>query len=205
MTAIISLLSLVALSGCDVRQQGRQTTAPASPPARIATLGRSFHLVGPAGRTVTDRDFRGKFMLIYFGYTTCPNHCSTMLAIMAGALDELGPTDQVQAIFITVDPERDTPDIMGRYTDNFSQRILGLSGSVGQIESVERIFGVQTAMRRTGPEPGAYVIDHPAVFYLVGPDGEFISEIDAHSGDALAARVQPLLGISPPADPSPIK
>ena len=129
-------------------------------------------------------------MLIYFGYTTCPDHCPTMLMMTAATLERLGPrARRVQPIFITVDPEHDTPEIMGRYTNHFSPRILGLTGSPAQIESVEKAYRVQTLFRRT--EAGGYVIDHPSIFYLVGPDGRFIAELQTEGGaDDLAARIR---------------
>jgi protein SCO1/2 len=161
------------------------------PPASVV-VGGPFSLVDPAGRPVTDQDFRGKFMLIYFGYTTCPNHCPTMLMMTTAALENLGPrAGQVQPIFITVDPEHDTPEIMGRYTGRFSPRILGLTGSPAQVESVATAYGVQTLFRRTGPEEGAYRIDHPSAFYLVGPNGRFIATIQTDGGaDDLAAQIR---------------
>lgn len=163
----------------------------------MTQVGRPFSLVGPAGQPVTDRDFRGQFMLIYFGYTTCPHHCSTMLMMTAAALESLGPrARQVQPIFITVDPEHDTPEVMGSYTSKFSQRILGLTGSPAQIEAVEKAYGVQIRFRRTEPQEGAYpyVIDHSSVFYLVGPDGRLIAELGGEgSADGLAAQIRRLL------------
>lgn len=190
---IVLLVGLVLVAAVATyywpRSEPRQSQPP---PASKALVGGPFSLVDPAGRTVTDRDFRGQFMLIYFGYTTCPNHCPTMLMMTAAALEALGPrARQVQPIFITVDPEHDTPEIMGRYTNRFSPRILGLTGSTAQIESVEQAYGVETLFRRTGPEEGAYRIDHPSVFYLVGPDGRFIAELQSDGGaDDLATDIR---------------
>ena len=191
--ALVVLIGLVLVAGVGANYWRRwETRQSQHPPASIALVGGPFSLVGPAGRPVTDRDFRGQFMLIYFGYTTCPNHCPIMLTMTTAALERLGPrARQVQPIFITVDPEHDTPEIMGRYTNRFSERILGLTGSPAQIESVERAYGVHTLFRRTGTAPGAYVIDHPSVFYLVGPDGRFIAELQADGGaDDLAASIR---------------
>lgn len=189
--AIVVLIGLALVAGVGAhywrRWEPRQSRPP---PASSALVGGPFSLVGPSGRPVTDGDFRGQFMLIYFGYTTCHSHCPTMLMMTAAALEKLGPrARQVQPIFITVDPEHDTPEIMGRYTNRFSRRILGLTGSAAQIESVEKAYGVETLFRRT--EAGGYVIDHPSVFYLVGPDGRFISELQSEGGaDDLAARIR---------------
>ena len=196
--AIVALISLVLIAGVAAHYRRSPATRQSQRPPAVAApveTGRPFSLVDPAGRPITDRDFRGKFMLIYFGYTTCPDHCPTMLMMTAGALETLGSrARQVQPIFITVDPEHDTPQIIGRYTSRFSRRILGLTGSPAQIDSVEKAYGVQTLIRRTGPEAGAYVIDHPSVLYLVGPNGRFIAELQTDSGaDDLAARIQRLL------------
>ena len=196
---ITAVIGLAAVSGA-ARFVWRGSEMPRSPPASLAPaapvsaalMGGPFNLIDPAGHPVSDRDFRGRFMLIYFGYTTCPDHCPTMLMMTAAALEALGPrASQVQPIFVTVDPEHDTPGIMGRYASRFSSRILGLTGSPAQIESVEKVFGVQTLFRRTGPEPSAYVIDHPSTFYLVGPDGRFIAELGTDGGaNDLAARIR---------------
>jgi protein SCO1/2 len=158
-------------------------------------VGGPFSLVDPAGRSVTDRDFRGKFMLVYFGYTSCPNHCPMMMGDIAAALHSLGPrADRVQAIFITVDPDNDTPQVTGAYARRFSQRILGLTGSPAQIEAVEKAYGVEASFRRTGPAPGDYRVDHPSVIYLVGPDGRFVAQIPTEIGagdlsEAIARRL----------------
>ncbi|MEO8113473.1 MAG: SCO family protein [Phenylobacterium sp.] len=191
---IAVLAGLVLVAGVHPWRRG-ETPQTQLPPASRALVGGPFSLVDPAGRPVTDRDFRGRFMLIYFGYTTCPGHCPTMLAMTAAALETLGPqARQVQPIFITVDPEHDTPEVMGRYTSRFSQRILGLTGSLAQIASVEKAYGVQTRFRRTGAEGEGYAIDHPSVLYLVGPDGRFIAELPTDGGaDDLAARIRPRL------------
>jgi protein SCO1/2 len=191
--ATVVLIGLVLVAGVGAHYWRGRETRQGQPPPSIAQVGGPFSLVDPAGRQVTDQDFRGKFMLIYFGYTTCHSHCPTMLMMTAAALERLGPrARQVQPIFITVDPEHDTPEIMGRYTNRFSQRILGLTGSPAQIEAVEKAYGVETLFRPT--EAGGYVIDHPSVFYLVGPDGRFIGELQSEGGaDDLAARIQPHL------------
>ena len=192
---IIVLISLILAAGVGAYFGPRWDTPQSQHPSAgraSMQVGGSFSLVDQFGRPVTDRDFRGRFMLIYFGYTTCPNHCPTMLMMTAAALETLGQrARQVQPIFITVDPEHDTPEIMGRYTSKFSPRILGLTGSPAQIESVEKAYRVETLFRRTGPEEGSYVIDHPSVFYLVGPDGRFIGELQAEgSAEDLATQLR---------------
>jgi len=148
-----------------------------SPAVGAAHLGGPFSLIDPAGRPVTDRNFRGKFMLIYFGYTHCPDVCPTTLAKVAAALQTLGPSaDRIQPIFITVDPRRDSPEIMGSYATNFSPRILGLTGSPAQIAAVEKAYQVYASPEST-PEQLDAAIDHSSILYLMGPDGGFIAPV----------------------------
>jgi protein SCO1 len=145
-----------------------------------AAIGGPFQLVDSAGHPVTDQAFRGKYMLVYFGYTFCPDVCPTTLADVAAALDKLGPrADQVQPLFITVDPERDTPPVVGQYAANFSPRLVGLTGTPDQIAAVARAYHVYYARHRTGDKPGDYTMDHSSILYLMGPDGHFIAPIRA--------------------------
>ena len=145
-----------------------------------AAIGGPFVLENGNGEAVTDRRFRGKYMLVYFGYTYCPDVCPTTLTEVAGALDKLGPKAAlVQPIFITVDPQRDTPAAIKQYVSAFSPRIIGLTGTPAQIAEVEREYHVYAAKHVTGPGPNDYGMDHSSVLYLMGPDGRFVAPIDA--------------------------
>ena len=120
------------------------------PPARATesgvTIGGPFTLSTPDGTTVTDQTYRGKWLLVYFGYTFCPNSCPTTLLEVATALKKLGPhAPQVQPLFITVDPERDTPKVMQQYTASFDPRIVGLTGTQQQIAAAAQEYGVYYA------------------------------------------------------------
>jgi len=158
--------------------------------ASTVQIGGPFRLVGPSGQAVTDRDFRGKFMLIYFGYTRCPDVCPTTLIKLAAALQMLGPSaGRIRPIFITVDPRRDTPEVMGRYTTHFSPRILGLTGSPAQIEAVEEAYKVYVSPQSTPAQLDA-AIDHSSILYLMGPAGRFIGPVPIDGAPAdLAASV----------------
>lgn len=146
-------------------------------------LGGPFMLEDGNGRPVSDRDFRGKYMLVYFGYTFCPDVCPTTLNEVADALDHLGPkADMLQPIFITVDPKRDTPAVMKQYAADFSPRLIGLTGTPEEIAEVAREYRVYYAEHRTGPGPNDYSMDHSSVLYLMGPDGKFIAPIRADEG-----------------------
>ena len=153
----------------------------------IGGIGGSFTLTDGSGQRVTDRDLHGRYLLVYFGYTFCPDVCPTTLAAIAGALDRLGTrADRVQALFITVDPARDTPPVMRDYTAAFSPRILGLTGSADEIARVAGAYRVYYARRGAGETAGNYTVDHSSIIYLMGPDGRFIAPIAA---DEPAARM----------------
>ena len=162
--------------------------APA-PVQEAASIGGPFTLVDGAGKSVTDRSFRGKYMLVYFGYTFCPDVCPTTLNDVAQAVDKLGPAaDKLQPLFITVDPARDTPDVVRQYAAAFSPRLQGLTGSAAQIATVAKEYRVYYAPHKTGPNPGDYTMDHSSILYVMDPSGHFAGIIRADEGaDALAA------------------
>jgi protein SCO1 len=141
--------------------------------AQHPQIAGHFTLSTPDGRRVTDATFRGKWLLIYFGYTTCPDVCPTTLSSMAQAMEKLGPlADKVQPIFITVDPERDTPDIVGQYAKDFDPRFVGLAGSPADIAAAAHDFHVYYTVRQLGH--GEYVIDHSSFIYVIDPNGNFV-------------------------------
>ena len=158
-------------------------------------IGGPFALEDGNGKPVTDHDFRGKYMLVYFGYTFCPDVCPTTLNEVADALDHLGnKADKLQAIFITVDPKRDTPAVVKQYAAAFSPRLMGLTGSAEQIANVAKEYRVYYAEHRTGPGPNDYSMDHSSVLYLMGPDGKFIAPIRAdEDGSQMAADLSRLM------------
>ena len=138
------------------------------------TIGGAFTLRTPDGTTVTDQTYRGKWLLVYFGYTFCPNTCPTALMDIASVLAQLdGETDAVQPLFITVDPRRDTPDVLQQYTRSFDPRIIGLSGDPPQIAAAAQAYGAYYTTRKTGPGPEDYLIEHSSYVYLMDPRGRF--------------------------------
>ena len=123
------------------------------------------------GTEVTDRSFPGKWLLLYFGYTFCPDACPTALNTIAEALDELGPlAGRLQPIFITVDPQRDTAAVMAEYVKAFHPRLVGLTGSAAQIAAAAKEFHVFYQVRQLGNED--YAIDHSSYIYVIDPDGQ---------------------------------
>ncbi|MGE0222689.1 MAG: SCO family protein [Acetobacteraceae bacterium] len=158
-------------------------------------IGGPFTLVNGDGKTVTDRTFRGKYMLVYFGYTFCPDVCPTTLNTVADALDRLGSkADRIQPVFITVDPKRDSPEVVKQYAAAFGPRIIGLTGTPEQIDTAARAYRVYYKEHRTGPEPNDYTMDHSSVLYLIGPDGAFVAPVRAEqSGADMAAALDKLV------------
>jgi len=151
-----------------------------------ADVGGPFQLTDQHGKRVSDKDFRGRYMLIYFGYSFCPDVCPTTLAVMAQALDKLGDRSRrVTPIFITIDPERDTPKVLDDYMKAFGPNFVGLTGSAAEIKDAEKKYRVYAAKKPL--EGGNYGMDHSSVIYLMGPEGKMVSFYDeAVSPDDLA-------------------
>lgn len=142
---------------------------------RASQVGGPFTLTAHTGQIVTDRDFRGQYMLIYFGFTFCPDICPATLLSMSNALESLGAeADPIQPIFITIDPERDTADLMASYVSYFHPRLLGLTGTAEQIASVARAYHVYYK-KVDSHSSGNYLMDHTSIIYLMGPDGTYLS------------------------------
>jgi protein SCO1/2 len=137
-------------------------------------IGGPFTLTDQAGRLRSDREFRGKLMLIYFGYTFCPDICPTDLMTIAQAIDALGEAGAaVQPIFITIDPQRDTPEALAEYVSSFHPRLIGLTGAPGDIRKVALAYKAYYARKENGPGED-YTIDHTGVTYLVGREGQYL-------------------------------
>lgn len=159
------------------------------------TVGGPFALVSGDGKPVSDKDFRGKYMLVYFGYTFCPDVCPTTLNTVADALDKLGPkAGRIRPLFITVDPRRDTPAVVKQFAAAFGPRVEGLTGSAEQIAVVAKAYRVYYTEHRTGSGRDDYTMDHSSVLYLMGPDGRFIAPIRADMApDQMAASLARLV------------
>lgn len=140
-----------------------------------ARVGGPFTLVDHRGETVTEETFRGRYMLIYFGFTFCPDVCPTELAAMSAAIDALGEDgEKVQPVFITIDPERDTPEVMARYVTLFHPRLTGLTGSPEQIADVAKAWHVFYRKAQDEGSSADYTMDHSSIVFLMGPDGEYL-------------------------------
>jgi protein SCO1/2 len=161
------------------------------PPASAQPIGGPFALDQDDGRVVTDRDFRGQYMLIYFGYAHCADVCPTTLSAIADALDIMGNrASDLRPIFITIDPKRDTPAVARAYTGRFSPRILGLSGTPDEIQAVERTYRIRSTITASpgDSDMADYTVSHTATLFLVGPDGRNITPLSGLEGGELLAR-----------------
>lgn len=162
-----------AFAGRIGRLFGAEMPVPSAGGVQLAqgvSLGGPFSLTDHTGRAVTERDFAGRWMLVYFGFTFCPDMCPTELGTMAAALDAMGPAGEaVVPVLITVDPERDGPAQLADYVSRFHPRLVGLTGTPEQVAEAARRYRVYYAKARR-PETTEYLVDHSGFIYLVGPD-----------------------------------
>ena len=163
------VLGLVLSGAGPVWAQGAVTEAVVAP---------RYLLMAPNGRSVTSENFRGRLQLITFGFTSCPDVCPTTLLEMAHVLAALGAkAQQVQPIFITVDPQRDTAQVLGAYTAAFDARILGLTGPTALVQRAAASFKVKfERIQEPGAGPDVYTMDHSTGMFLLGPDGALVAK-----------------------------
>lgn len=149
--------------------------------AGLEGLGGSWSLTDHNGKTVTDKDYSGKTRLMFFGFTYCPDICPTELKRLSLVLEGLGDdAAALTPLFVTIDPERDTPAVLKEYLGRFDERFIGLTGTVPQIEHMEKIYKVYAA-KVDDPEMTEYTVNHSALVYLIGPDDKVLQLF--HSGD----------------------
>jgi protein SCO1/2 len=158
-------------------------------------IGGPFRLVDQDGKTVTDTELRGKWLLVYFGYTHCPDACPTALNNIALTLRDLAAPlrGEIRPVFITIDPERDTPAVMKSYVASFGAPILALTGSAEAVARAARDYRVYYEKH---PEPGGdYSLDHSSLIYVMDPKGRFAASLDSEATPAnMVARLKELLG-----------
>jgi protein SCO1/2 len=157
-----------------------------------ALIGGPFSLVGADGKPVTDRDFRGRYMLIFFGFTHCPDICPAELQVIAQALEQLGDkAKNVVPIFITLDPERDTPEAMANYVKSFGPNFVGLTGSPEAIAAAARAYRVAYSKVENKGSPDDYSVDHSALVYLMDPEGRYVTHFSyGLSADQMAEKLE---------------
>ena len=197
---IVSCIGLFIVLGLLVSQTFT-TTDDVPTERQTADIGRTFELVDDAGLRVTQENLKGHYSLIYFGFTYCPDVCPTSLQVMTLALETMEASNEtvdiataIHPIFITVDPERDTPAALKQYVSYFHPRLSGWTGTPAQIDDAMRAFKVYRARVENTSNADGYTIDHSSIFYLMGPDGAFVAHFDhAVSPEDLAAALNKLI------------
>ena len=167
------LIAILVICGV-LLYQLYQRTLTGSPTGEVL-IGGPFELVDQNGTKVTDQTFKGRLMLIYFGFTYCPDACPTALGAMSAAIDKLDTSaDRVVPMLITVDPERDTPQVLKDYVSNFHPRMMGLTGTKEQIAQVAKAYRV-FYQKAAGPTPDDSRMDHTLLIYLMDDDGKYLT------------------------------
>lgn len=174
---------------------GRERLFSGLPSAGKALVGGPFSLVDHTGRSVTDKDFRGRYMLVYFGFTYCPDVCPSALQVIAAALQKLGPkADRIVPLFITVDPERDTPAQLADYVKSFDPRLVGLTGTPREIDAAAKAYRVYYKKVQDDKSTAGYTFDHTSMIYLMDPNGIYVTHFShTTSVDTLAQRLAKVL------------
>ncbi len=157
-----------------------------------ALIGGPFSLIDHHGKNVTHADFKGKYMLVYFGYTYCPDICPMELQIMSDALDQLSPTvlAEINPIFITVDPQRDSVEILSQYVPAFHEKLIGLTGNTEQVTLAKKAYRVYGAKEKIaeGADPDSYLVSHTSYIYLMNRAGEYVTHFKSRTDPALMAK-----------------
>lgn len=170
----IILLAGLGFGGYELWHRTRPVPMSAEKEVGRASVRSDFSLVDHSGKAVAGEDFRGKWLLVFFGFTYCPDVCPTTLNEIAEVMERLGEeAAKVQPLFITIDPERDTPERMAEYVAAFDPRIVGLTGTPEQVKAAAESFRVYYAKAMDATVPDGYLMDHSTALYFMNPDGEF--------------------------------
>ena len=168
----IAALALTLLTACGENKSSAPRVAFQNTDLTGLPYAKDFALTDHTGKPRTLADFKGKVVVMFFGYTQCPDVCPTTLTEMAQLMQELGPqSDQVQVLFVTVDPERDTQPLLAQYVPTFDRRFIGLYGTAEQTAAVAKEFKVFYA-KVPGKNPGSYSMDHTAASYVFDRQGK---------------------------------
>jgi protein SCO1 len=193
---LLTLAAIAGFSGMVLCIAFLESTGPVKDTSPGA-IGGPFSLVNDTGVPVTESVLAGKPYTIYFGYTYCPEICPTTLLDLSRWIKEFGTdADKLNYVFVTVDPERDTSQLMHAYLSSFDKRIRGFTGTPEQIAKIAREYRVY--YKKIPTRDGGYVMDHSSIIYLMGPDGKFISMIAYQENDASAvAKLRNLIALTP--------
>jgi protein SCO1/2 len=189
------LIGLIAAVAVFPELRDRVFPASETTTSGKALIGGPFMLTDQTGKQVTDKDYRGRYMLVFFGFTNCPDICPAGLQLMSAVLDKLGSkADRITPILITVDPERDNPQKLAAYVKNFNSRLVGLTGTPEQIAAIAKAYKVYFKKVPNKDAPAEYGMDHTSIIYLMDPNGEFVAHFTPTTTvDAMTAKIEKLL------------
>ncbi len=189
MTLRFLLIPALALSACTA------SAPPAKPPLEGARIGGAFTLTDQNGRTITEQAFAGKYRIMYFGYTFCPDVCPTDVQAIGAAVKKLETSDPALAakivpVFVTVDPARDTPAVLKQFVSAFHPRMVGLTGTDDQIARIKTEYAVYSSKGDASPG-GGYLVNHSRQAYLMDPDGKPLALLPQEQGpDAVVTEIK---------------
>lgn len=189
---ILGLIAVVAIGGAFILNFTRPARDLPTVSSTIS-IGGPFTLVDHDGTTVTDADYRGRYALIFFGYTYCPDVCPTAMQTISDTMDLLeSDADQVQPLFVSVDPERDTPEVLKSFVSNFHPQMIGLTGNPEQVAAVAKAYKVYfQKVEEEGVDEDEYLVNHSSIIYLMGPKGEFAAHFThGTTSDDMAAEIR---------------
>jgi protein SCO1/2 len=191
--AIVAIIILLAFKLSSAPSDKATPVSNSSAPVITgeANIGGAFTLVNQDKRTVKDSDLRGKYMLVYFGFTHCPDVCPTDMALISNVMENLGnDAKKIQPIFMSVDPERDTPAELKTYLSNFYPGFMGLTGTLAQMAAVANEYHI-FYQKVKSEKLNEYLMDHSAFIYLMGKDGKYITHFNGkQSSDEIAAKIK---------------
>jgi len=195
--SVIAGLLIGALGAIALLPQVREQLLPTAGQQQSGTaaIGGPFTLTDANGKTVTDADFRGRYMLIFFGFTNCPDICPAGLQLISAAMAKLGDkADKLVPVFVSVDPARDTPEKLASYVKNFDDRVIGLTGTPEQIADIAKVYRVFYEKTPNESAPGDYGMNHTSIIYLMGPDGKYVRHFTPMTDlDEMVQRLDKLL------------
>lgn len=188
---LLGLLGVLLAVGAQVRLIQLKSGAVSSGPVAGARVGGPFTLIDHVGAARDESMIAGRYAMIYFGFTYCPAICPTELQKMARAMDDAGPAgESIVPVFVSIDPERDTPEVMARYVAQFHPRLIGLTGTQEQVDVAAEAYKV-FARKAEDPSLSEYTMDHTSYIYFIGPDGTLLGIYGLTSTPAeIAADIQ---------------
>ena len=175
---ILSMAALIAVVFAAALWLVPQYLQPSTPDRSTgkALIGGDFSMVDHNGKPFTQDNLKGKYALVYFGFTHCPDICPTGLMIISNALKSLnGKAEKIQPVFVSVDPERDTPDILAQYVQAFHPSFIGLTGSLEQVQQIADAYKVYFSKVEDEDSALGYLVDHSGYIYLMDPKGEYLA------------------------------